>query len=125
ALGLVLALLASCRAEAPAKLTQGAADSSEPRAGGTLYRRLESPLASLNPVLVGSRYDTYVHRYLFTPLIDLSADLQPVPALAEAWEISENKREYTFHLSKTATFSDRTPVRAGDVLFTLRKIVDP
>jgi peptide/nickel transport system substrate-binding protein len=126
ALLVVLALLAAgCRPEKDASLPELAADDSSPRSGGTLNRRLGSPVTSLNPVLVIDRYGTYVHRFLFTPLIDLSADLKPVPGLAEKWEIAPNNREYTFHLNRNATFSDKTPVRASDVLFTLRKILDP
>jgi peptide/nickel transport system substrate-binding protein len=121
---LLLALLSACRRETESRHTEPANDST-PRFGGTVIRRLDAAVTTLNPVLVGNRYDTYVHRYLFTPLVDLSADLQPVAGLADRWDISPDNREYTFRLNRAATFSDNTPVRASDVLFTIRKIIDP
>ena len=66
-----------------------------------------------------------VAQYLYSPLIHLDENLLPAPGLAVAWDISADGREYTFHLHPRATFSDGTPVRASDVIFTLAKIVDP
>ena len=106
------------RAEAPVADPQ-------PQSGGTLLRRLEVDITTLNPVLASSRYDRIVAVYLFTPLIQLDSSLQPAPGLAETWDVSEDGRLYTFHLNPKATFSDGRPVRASDVIFTLRKIVDP
>ncbi len=102
-----------------------AQDDSQPRAGGTLYRRLQSDVASLNPILTLSRYDRMVVQYLFTPLIQFDENLKPIEGLASAWDISPDGRSYTFHLNSRATFSDGKPVRASDVVFTLSKIVDP
>lgn len=105
--------------------TDTAIDENTPHEGGTLLRRLETDVATLNPVLATSRYDRLVVNYIFNPLVYIDASLQPTAGLAETWEISPDGKLYTFHLSPKATFSDRTPVRASDVLFTLRKLVDP
>lgn len=70
-------------------------------------------------------YDDWIADYLFTPLLYLDQDLQPIPGLAESWDVSDDGRLYRFELNENATFSDGTPVRASDVLFTLQKIVDP
>ncbi len=70
-------------------------------------------------------YDRYVTNYLFTPLIYLDRNLQPIPGLADSWDISEDGLTYRFELNEKATFSDGTPVLASDVLFTLREIIDP
>jgi peptide/nickel transport system substrate-binding protein len=124
---LVLLLLAACSNEQ--RLSPSAADSavdeSKPQEGGTVVRRLETDLTSLNPLLAQTRYDHYVVDLLFTPVVELDADLLPVPGLAEKWEITPDGKQYTFHLNPKATFSDGTPVRASDVLFTLKKIADP
>jgi peptide/nickel transport system substrate-binding protein len=96
-----------------------------PRDGGTLVRRLDVDITTLNPILSGSRYDRYVLNYLFTPLVYLDRDLKPIAGLAESWDISDDGLLYRFELNPKATFSDGTPVLASDVVFTLRKIVDP
>ena len=96
-----------------------------PRDGGTLVRRLTVDISTLNPVRAASGQDGLVYKYLYTPVIYLDRDLQPVPGLAKSWTISPDGLTYRFELHEKATFSDGTPVRASDVLFTLRKIVDP
>ena len=123
----LLLLCLACGGErrvAPPTATR-AADDSKPQDGGTIVRRLESDVSSLNPLLITSLYDHYVSFYLFEPLLQFDASLTPVPGLAEKWEISADGKEYTFHLNPKAMFSDGTPVRAADVLFTLKKIIDP
>lgn len=127
-LALLLAgmLLAACggekRAAAP---VLKAVDDSTPRDGGVLNRRLEVKLSTLNPIIATTREERLVANYLFTPLVRLDATLKPIPGLAESWEVSADGRAYTFKLNPRATFSDGTRVLASDVLFTLRKIVDP
>ena len=127
-LALLLALGLACgrsekRAAPPAE--KAALPDDTPRDGGTLVRRLDADVVTVNPVVSTSRYDRYVAQYLFTPVIHLDRDLQPIPALAKSWEVSEDGLLYTFKLNEKATFSDGTPVRATDFLFTLAKIVDP
>jgi len=68
--------------------------------------------------------ERYVAHYLFTPLVYLDEHNHPVPGLAERWEISDDRRVYTFHLNPRATYSNGTPVHASDVVFTLEKIKD-
>lgn len=121
---LAIALLSTC---APPEKTATATipDDENPRRGGTLNRRLDQDVTSVNPILATSRYDRLVANYIFTPMINYDDDLHIVAGLAESWSVSADGRDYTFKLNPSATFSDRTPVRASDVLFTLRKIVDP
>ena len=108
---LLLVITSACRrAELPAR-----------EHDNTLVRRLIADVSTLNPVCAKAPWDGYVFRYLFTPLIDVNAQGQPIPGLA-SWSISPDGRMYHFVLDKRATFSDNTPVRATDVLFTLRKI---
>jgi ABC-type transport system substrate-binding protein len=64
---------------------------------------------TVNPVTVETIYDRWVVEYLFTPLVYLDQDLQPIPALAESWDISDDGRVYRFELNEKATFSDGTP----------------
>ena len=121
---LLLTLFACAREEHPA-LTDTAIDENKPQDGGTLVRRLESDIASVNPILATSGYDRRVDNYIFTPLVYLDSNLRPVAGLAKSWDISPDGRVYTFHLNEKATFSDGTPVLASDVVWTLAKIADP
>jgi peptide/nickel transport system substrate-binding protein len=118
-------LCLGCRQERPVPAAAAPVDENKPQDGGTIVRRLEADVATLNPLLVTTTYDDYVSLFLFEPLVQLNASLDPVPGVAEKWEISADGKEYTFHLAAKAKFSDGTPVRASDVLFSLKKIVDP
>src|SRR5437588_9285287 len=121
----VLLLVVACRNERPLPPVAPSPDQNTPQDGGTVVRRLDFDITTLNPVMAQSDLDRRVDFYLFTPMVHLDIDLQPIPGLAQKWEISSDGKQYTFHLNPAATFSDGSPVRAGDVLFTLKKIVDP
>lgn len=128
----LLALLLVCLGCGPGERRAGvppapaaAADDARPQEGGTLVRRMDSEITTLNPVAVATGNDRLVVDYLFTPLLYLDQELQPIPGLADSWDVLEGGRLYRFRLNPKATFSDGTPVRARDVLFTLNKIVDP
>jgi oligopeptide transport system substrate-binding protein len=51
--------------------------------------------------------------------------LEPLPGVAERWEISDDKKTYTFHLRKNARWSNGEPVTARDFLYSLRRFLDP
>lgn len=123
----LVALLAACSRESTAPRTvsaEGGGDDT-PQDGGVIHRRLDTDVSSLNPILATSRYDRIVANTLFTPLIGIDIQLRPIPALAESWEIAKDGLTFTFRLNPKATFSDGTPVRAADVVFTLRKALEP
>lgn len=41
-----------------------------------------------------------------------------IPALAKSWEMSEDRKDYTFHLRRGVKWSDGEPSDADDVIFT-------
>lgn len=122
----LLFCLACQRDERPAETaTANAVADDIPVDGGTLYRRLDVDVVTLNPAVSTTRNDRLVAQYIFTPVLHLDRNLQPIPGLADSWDVSDDGLTYRFHLNKKATFSDGKPVRASDLIFTLRKIVDP
>jgi peptide/nickel transport system substrate-binding protein len=121
----LLLVFLACSREVKKPATRSLVSDDSPQDGGTLVRRLEVDVHSLNPILVTNKYERGVMDYLFTPLVYLDQDLKPVAGLAKSWKVSDDSLVYTFDLDPKATFSDGTPVRPGDVVFTLRKIVDP
>jgi oligopeptide transport system substrate-binding protein len=48
-----------------------------------------------------------------------------VPGLAEGWDISEDRRVYTFHLRTNAVWSTGEPITADDVVYSWRRVVNP
>ena len=62
-----------------------------------------------------------ITKALFDGLTKLDArTADPVPALAERWEISSNGLVYTFHLRTNAVWSTGEPITADDVIAALR-----
>jgi ABC-type transport system substrate-binding protein len=48
-----------------------------------------------------------------------------VPATADSWQVSPGRTVYTFHIRKTAAWSDGTPVTAQDFEWTYRRLLTP
>jgi peptide/nickel transport system substrate-binding protein len=123
---LAVLLLASCAKETPAPPAPAASAGAKQdvrRDGGRLVRRLETDLTTLDYFQQTTDDDRQVFALLFDPLIDLDAQLNPIPGIVERWHVEEGGRTYVFHLDPRATFSDGKPVRASDVIFTLNRIV--
>jgi len=51
--------------------------------------------------------------------------LEPVPALAERWSLSEDKTQWTFTLRRNARFSNGDPIRAEDFRAAWLSLLDP
>ena len=51
--------------------------------------------------------------------------LEPIPAIAESWSVSEDGLRWTFRLRADAKFSDGKNIVADDFLFSFRRILSP
>lgn len=105
-----------------------AEDSTEaaaPAAGGSdLKVMIETGVESLDPQVAtdGTSFE-FIANYT-DGLMQMDADGQPIPAIAESYDISEDGKEYTFHL-RDAKWSNGTPVTAADFVFAWQRAVDP
>jgi oligopeptide transport system substrate-binding protein len=50
---------------------------------------------------------------------------QPIPALAERWEVNKDSSEVTFHLRRDGHFSNGDPITARDFVYTIRRGLTP
>lgn len=62
---------------------------------------------------------------LFSGLVQLDTNLQPIPDLADHWEVSSDGTVYTFHLRKDVIFHNGKPLTAQDVIFSWNRACDP
>jgi peptide/nickel transport system substrate-binding protein len=89
--------------------------------GGTL----NTILSPEPPVLVlgvnNQRPTIIAASKIFQGLLRFSSNLDPLPCLAKSWELSEDRKTYTFHLQSGVTFHDGSPFTADDVIFSLMK----
>lgn len=51
--------------------------------------------------------------------------LEPVPAIAESWTVSDDGLRWTFRLRENAKFSDGKAITSADFLFAFRRILSP
>jgi oligopeptide transport system substrate-binding protein len=71
-------------------------------------------------------YEMRIADALFQGLTALDErTLQPVPAAAERWTVSDDGLEYTFYLRSNGRWSDGTPVTADDFAFAFSRILNP
>jgi oligopeptide transport system substrate-binding protein len=61
---------------------------------------------------------------MFIGLFTEDAKAQPIPGIAESWEISPDQLTWTFKLKQT-NWSDGTPVTAKDFEYSFRRLLDP
>jgi len=68
--------------------------------------------------------ELYAQNILYEGLVKISPKGEIVPSLAENWEISEDGKEYTFHLRKGVLFSDGEKFDANAVKANFDAIMD-
>ncbi|HYI10428.1 MAG TPA: ABC transporter substrate-binding protein [Thermoanaerobaculia bacterium] len=119
---LVLAILAACTRETPAPPPPAPAPPVQ-RDGGQVVIRLSGDVQTLNYILHATENERQVLDLLYDPMIALDANMAPIPATIARWEILNGGKTFMLHVDPRATFSDGTPVRARDVVFTVESIV--
>jgi peptide/nickel transport system substrate-binding protein len=46
-----------------------------------------------------------------------------IPGIAERWEVSSDGSTWTFYLKKNVSFCDGTPVKAQDVVRSVKRVM--
>lgn len=67
----------------------------------------------------------YMKQLCFNGLTELDENFNVVPGLAESWDVSDNGREYTFHLRKGVKFHNGEEFIAEHVKYTYDLYLDP
>lgn len=100
--------------------------STEAKRGGSYTAWAGAYPKSLNMWLDYNSFSKEVMGLLFQPLVDLhSTKDEPAGILAESWEISADKKTYTFKIHPAAKWSDGKPITAGDVQFFYDVMMNP
>ncbi len=96
-----------------------------PKRGGTLVVGMSQDLPGLDPHPSTSTITYQVLSLVYQGLVDFDRDLKIKPVLAESWKVSSNGKEWTFALRKGVKFHNGRALTAGDVKFSLDRILDP
>jgi oligopeptide transport system substrate-binding protein len=81
---------------------------------------------SLDPQLTSGEPEARVQEALFEGLTRFDpTTFRPAPGVAESWDLSDDGTLYTFHLRKSARWSDGRPVTAHDFVYSWRRLLEP
>lgn len=105
--------------------TTASAEATTTASGSDLNIMLETPVESLDPQQATDGTSFEVIADYTDGLMQMDADGQAVPAIAESYEVSDDGLTYTFHLREDAKWSNGTQVTAADFVFGWQRAVDP
>ncbi len=101
----------------------GDEDSQGARGGAPqVFRYYSEPITSMDPALASDAYASIVIAQIFSPLVGLTSDLEPVPQVAESWTISRDGLVYLFHLHRGVRFHNGREVEARDFVYSLTRL---
>ncbi len=80
---------------------------------------------SLDPHKTSTLIEARILDELYEGLTVYDGDGRLQPGVAERWDISADKRVYTFHLRPDARWSNGAPVTAADFVYSFRRLMDP
>lgn len=93
----------------------------------------QTGIASLDPAFAKNQSIIWPIHQLYNTLVETDADLNIVPSLATHWEVSDDRRVYTFHLRPDVFFHDNDAFPGGagrrmtahDIAYSFKRIIDP
>ena len=91
----------------------------------TLIVGTTDPKGEFVPIYSSTLYDLWVNNLVFDGLITNNEKGEPIPNVAESYEVSEDGKTYTFKLNKGIKFTNGQELTAKDVAFTFTSICDP
>ena len=107
--GMLMPLLAAC---------------GDDRSGGTV--RIQMPLPDdLDPTALQNDLDAQLAVNVYSGLVTLNAEGEPIPDLAQRWSISPDGRTYQFPLRSDVRFHDGEKLTAEILKETWQRLLDP
>ncbi|MBX9388187.1 ABC transporter substrate-binding protein [Streptomonospora nanhaiensis] len=117
----VLAAALAALPAAPAAASPGAGGGE----GDTLTIAVSQPVDSLSPFLAQRLISTNIHRLAYDYLTNYDPETnEPIPALAESWETTDEGRTWTFTIRDDVEWSDGEPLTAEDIAWTYTTMME-
>lgn len=81
---------------------------------------------SLDPQIPNQQNEARICLALYEGLAEYDPKTtEPIPALAERWEVNKDWSEVTFHLRRDGRFSNGDPITARDFVYSIRRGLTP
>ncbi len=100
-----------------------AAGQDAPVRGGTLVVAIVSDPGHLNPAITTSGATHAASELLYNGLVGRDERGEPVPELAESWQVEQGGSVYRFRLRDGVKWHDGMPFTASDVKFTFEEVL--
>jgi peptide/nickel transport system substrate-binding protein len=105
---------------------------SEKRSTNVFHYNEQTGIASIDPAFAKNQSIMWAVHQLYNTLVEVDSQLNIVPSLAKRWQISDDKKTYTFYLRDDVVFhgDDCFPDKKGrrmtakDVEYSFKRIVD-
>jgi peptide/nickel transport system substrate-binding protein len=94
-----------------------------PVRGGTVVVAIVSDPGHLNPAITTSGATHAASELLYNGLLGRDERGEPVPELAESWQVEQGGAVYRFRLRDGVKWHDGTPFTAADVKFTFEEVL--
>jgi ABC-type oligopeptide transport system substrate-binding subunit len=91
-----------------------------------LYWNLGQAPGSIDPSFVTKGASAQLAHALFLGLTDIDdATFEVIPRLASSWQTEDGGLSWTFYMRKDAMWSDGTPLTAHDLVFAIKRSLNP
>lgn len=94
-----------------------------PKYGGVIRYAIFQNSISLNPIKILTFTERYIADSIFDGLVRNGQNGVIFPCLASSWEISEDQKVYTFHITESAKFHNGRKITANDVKFSWERSI--
>src|SRR5215211_1933576 len=105
---------------------------SEKRNQNVFHYNEQTGIASLDPAFAKNQSVMWAVHQLYNTLVEVDSQLNIGPSIARRWEVSEDKKTYTFYLRNDVLFHDDACFPAGkgrkmtskDVVYSFNRLID-
>lgn len=82
-------------------------------------------ISTWDPAQIGEVVTSEIYANTCDSLVDFNVqdEKQLTPSLAKSWDVSEDRKTLTFHLQDNLKFADGTPASAGDLAWSMQRVV--
>src|SRR5450432_799968 len=89
-------------------------------------------IASLDPAFAKNQSVMWAVHQIYNTLIETDDNLNMVPSLAKNWDVSADRKQYSFHLRRDVFFHDNDvfpngkgrQMTAADIVYSFKRIID-
>jgi peptide/nickel transport system substrate-binding protein len=94
----------------------------QPQTGGTLVHLIQPEVPTLATYLSTSSPVSQGGTRAYAGLLEYNFDLEPLPSVAESWNVSDDGKTVTFKLRDNVKFHDGQPLTSADVKYNILEI---